>query len=65
MRIEVGYGLEGTPTDAATKLIIENTILPAFRTGDSPLGIRNGATQIGQLLRADAGKLGKLVRERR
>ncbi len=55
VRIEVGYGLEGTLTDAATKLIIENTILPAFRTGDFPLGIRNGATQIAQLLRADAG----------
>lgn len=55
VRIEVGYGLEGTLTDAATKLIIENSILPAFRTGDFPLGIRNGATQIAGLLRADAG----------
>jgi uncharacterized protein len=55
VRVEVGYGLEGTLTDAATKVIIENTILPAFRTGDFPLGIRNGATQIAQMLRADAG----------
>ncbi len=55
VRIEVGYGLEGTLTDAATKLIIENTILPAFRSGDFPLGIRNGAAQIAKLLRADAG----------
>ena len=28
VRIEVGYGLEGALTDAQTKLIIENTILP-------------------------------------
>lgn len=55
VRIEVGYGLEGTLTDATTKLIIENTILPAFRTGDFGLGIRNGTAQIAQLLRADAG----------
>ena len=55
VRIEVGYGLEGTLTDAATRLIIENSILPAFRTGDFALGIKNGAAQIGQLLRADAG----------
>ena len=55
VRIEVGYGLEGTLTDATTKLIIENTILPAFRTGDFALGIKNGTGQIAQLLRADAG----------
>lgn len=54
VRIEVGYGLEGTLTDARTKLIIENDILPAFRTGDFPGGIRRGADQIIQLLRADA-----------
>ena len=55
VRIEVGYGLEGTLTDAATRLIIENAILPAFRTGDFALGIRNGSAQIAQLLRGDAG----------
>ncbi len=31
MRIEVGYGLEGTLTDLHTKLIIENDMVPAFR----------------------------------
>src|SRR5262249_3450725 len=34
MRIEVGYGLEGTLTDLHTRLIIENTMVPAFRAGD-------------------------------
>src|ERR1700740_1940747 len=34
VRIEVGYGLEGNLTDAVSKLIIENAILPRFRTGD-------------------------------
>src|SRR5262245_1240 len=30
VRIEVGYGLEGTLTDAISKLIIENAIVPRF-----------------------------------
>lgn len=56
VRIEVGYGLEGTLTDAATKLIIENAILPAFRTGDFAGGIRNGAGEIIQLLLRAGGR---------
>ena len=55
VRIEVGYGLEGTLTDAMTKLIIEDAILPAFRRGDFPGGIKSGTAQIIQLLRGDAG----------
>jgi uncharacterized protein len=50
VRIEVGYGLEGTLTDAATKVIIENAILPRFRTGDFAGGIRSGVADIIQLL---------------
>ncbi|MBZ0139108.1 MAG: TPM domain-containing protein, partial [Pseudorhodoplanes sp.] len=34
VRIEVGYGLEGTLTDAISKFIIENSILPRFKAGD-------------------------------
>ena len=55
VRIEVGYGLEGTLTDAATRLIIENAILPAFKTGDFAGGIRNGTNQIIRLLDGEAG----------
>ena len=36
VRIEVGYGLEGTLTDAVSRLIIENAILPRFRANDFP-----------------------------
>jgi len=54
VRIEVGYGLEGTLTDAMTKLVIENAILPAFKTGDFAGGIKSGSDQIIQLLRGDA-----------
>ena len=56
VRIEVGYGLEGTLTDAMTKTIIETAILPAFRTGDFAGGIKKGAHQIIQLLGAEAGR---------
>jgi uncharacterized protein len=42
VRIEVGYGLEGNVTDAVSKLIIENAILPRFRTGDFSGGITRG-----------------------
>ncbi len=55
VRIEVGYGLEGVLTDAATKVIIEGSILPRFKAGDYPGGIRAGAADIAQLLGGDAG----------
>ena len=53
-RIEVGYGLEGTLTDAATKLIIEAVILPRFRAGDYPDGIKRGVEQIIEILSSEA-----------
>lgn len=50
VRIEVGYGLEGRLTDAASKLIIENVILPEFRAGAFAEGIVAGAGAILQVL---------------
>ncbi|HBK08338.1 MAG TPA: methanol dehydrogenase [Acetobacteraceae bacterium] len=50
VRIEVGYGLEGTLTDAETKLIIENLILPRFKIGDFAGGIKAGTAAIIQAL---------------
>jgi len=61
VRIEVGYGLEGTLTDAATKIIIEDTILPRFKAGDFPGGIKAGAAAIAQLLVGDAGGAGAVA----
>jgi len=46
VRIEVGYGLEGDLTDAVSRLIIENAILPRFRAGDIPGGISRGADDV-------------------
>ena len=53
VRIEVGYGLEGTLTDAETKLIIANTITPRFRANDFSGGIARGVDDIVRLLNHD------------
>ena len=53
VRIEVGYGLEGTMTDARSKYIIETAILPKFKAGDLPGGISRGVTEIAQVLTGD------------
>jgi uncharacterized protein len=50
VRIEVGYGLEGTLTDAQSRTIIEQSILPSFRSGDFNAGILNGTQAIIQVL---------------
>lgn len=57
VRIEVGYGLEGTLTDALSSLIIQNDILPAFRGGDYSAGIVKGVDGILQVLSGDATEL--------
>src|SRR5436309_10486164 len=54
VRIEVGYGLEGDLTDAVTRLIIENSILPKFRAGDFPGGISAGVDDIVKVLTGEA-----------
>jgi uncharacterized protein len=50
VRIEVGYGLEGLLTDAQSKLIIENVMLPRFRSGDYDGGVLNGTVTVLQAL---------------
>lgn len=50
VRIEVGYGLEGIMTDALSSLIIQNIILPQFRSGDMPAGIVAGTNAISEQL---------------
>src|SRR5918995_1370970 len=54
VRIEVGYGLEGTLTDAVSRLIIENAIVPRFRANDIPGGITRGVDDIVSVLTGDA-----------
>ena len=46
VRIEVGYGLEGTLTDLRSVHIIRQEIVPRFRNGDLPGGIAAGVQAI-------------------
>ncbi|HEY2069035.1 MAG TPA: TPM domain-containing protein [Rhizomicrobium sp.] len=52
-RIDVGYGLEGTLTDAQSALIIQNIVKPAFRRGDYDGGTLAASASILQVLGVD------------
>ena len=56
MRIEVGYGLEGTLTDAISSLIIANAIAPRFKAGDFDGGVTRGVDDIVTTLTTDAAE---------
>jgi uncharacterized protein len=46
LRIEVGYGLEGVLTDAVSRRIIDETIVPSLRQGDFYRGIDAGVDRM-------------------
>jgi uncharacterized protein len=50
MRIEVGYGLEGTMTDLSSGRIIRNIMAPRFREGDFDGGITDGTLAVISIL---------------
>jgi uncharacterized protein len=54
VRIEVGYGLEGTLTDAISKLIITNAIVPRFKANDYAGGIDRGVDDVIAVLTTDS-----------
>ena len=56
VRVEVGYGLEGTLTDALAKVIIANAITPRFKAGDFGGGISRGVDDIITVLTVDASE---------
>jgi uncharacterized protein len=53
VRIEVGYGLEGTLTDALSSVVISSAIIPRFKTGDFSGGIERGVDGIISILSGD------------
>ena len=53
VRIEVGYGLEGTITDTFSGVIVDNYIVPEFKKDDMEGGIKIGAQKIVALLDGD------------
>jgi uncharacterized protein len=64
VRIEVGYGLEPTLTDAISSVIIQGSILPRFRAGDFAGGVRRGAEDIAQVLTGDAKEIQERAAQR-
>jgi uncharacterized protein len=48
--IEVGYGLEGDLTDAMSRIIIENAMIPKFKTGDWAGGLYAGIDDIQKVV---------------
>ena len=56
VRIEVGYGLEGTLTDAVSSIIISNAIAPRFRSGDFNGGVTRGVDDIITALSTDSAE---------
>ncbi len=64
VRIEVGYGLEGTLTDALSSVIISSAIVPHFKTGDFSGGIERGVDGIISVLTTDAAEWQRKVKVR-
>jgi len=46
LRIEVGYGLEGALTDVTSRRIIDEVIVPHFKSGEFAGGISDGITKM-------------------
>jgi uncharacterized protein len=56
LRIEVGYGLEGTLPDATAGAIIRNVIVPRFKAGNMADGISDGVDAIIAVLTGSGEK---------
>jgi uncharacterized protein len=64
MRIETGYGLEGSLTDAISSRIIRNEIAPRFRNGDYDGGVEAGVMTIIQAIKGEYVNEEPAVRKR-
>jgi uncharacterized protein len=53
MRLEVGYGLEPTLTDALSARILDGALRPRFRAGDFAGGIQSGVEAIAGVIEGD------------
>jgi uncharacterized protein len=61
LRIVTGYGLEGALPDARCKQIIENEIIPRFRTGDFDGGVTAGVRAMMAAIRGEYQGTGRTV----
>jgi uncharacterized protein len=53
IRIEVGYGLEGSLTDLVSGQIIRNVIVPQFRAGNIDQGVMDGVQALIKVVRGE------------
>jgi uncharacterized protein len=65
MRIEVGYGLEGVLTDAASSRIYRNEVAPYFRQGNYEDGIKAGVVAIIQTIAGTYTNDAPIVKKRK
>jgi uncharacterized protein len=61
MRIEVGYGLEGTLPDVTAGRIIRNVMTPAFKAGDYDQGVTDGVAAVVAQLEGQGGTIAALA----
>lgn len=59
IRIEVGYGLEGSLTDLTSGRIIRNVIVPYFKKGDFDQGVMSGVSAMMDAVRGEFSAAGK------
>jgi uncharacterized protein len=64
LRIEVGYGLEGVLPDVTANRIIQNEIVPRFRSDDYPGGIEAGVDAMIAATKGEYKGTGTTVDER-
>ncbi len=64
LRIEVGYGLEGVLPDITANRIIENEVVPRFRSDDYPGGIESGVDAMIAATKGEYKGTGTTVDER-
>lgn len=51
VRIEVGYGMEGTINDAKAGKILDDDVIPSFKNGDWDGGVLKGVYKIIELIK--------------
>lgn len=56
MRLEVGYGLEGTIPDILAGRILDNAVRPRFRAGDFDGGVTAGVDAVARLIGGESAE---------
>ncbi len=54
IRIEVGYGLEGSVTDGRAGAVIRQIMQPAFRKGEYGPGLKAALEELGRIIRGES-----------